>query len=277
MDNSGPTNATISDGQGIGTIVNDDGEPQPGTLQFSQGTYSVSENGGTATITVTRTGGTFGAASVQFSNPPGGTATGAASCGAGVDYVIPSGTLTWTDGDAGSKTFPVTICNDGVFEAEETLTLALSGVAGATLGTQTSAVLTITDDDFALGLILEEFGPTANQAAALDSILFTRDPFPVVNTQNLLVNAADPNTRVLLFVTNLQLLPGEPPSVVTVNLVDSNSQSHNIPAENVQAVPNNNFTQVIFRLPDSLPPGTCTLKVIAHGQESNVGTIRIRL
>jgi hypothetical protein len=274
---SGASNATISDSQGIGTIVNDDGTPQPGTLQFSAGTYSVSENGDTATITVTRTGGIFGAASVQFSNPAGGTATGGVSCGAGVDYLTPSGTLNWADGDAGSKTFAVTICNDGVFEANETLNLALSGVTGATPGTQTTAVLTINDDDFALGLILEEFGPTTNQAAALDAFLFTRDPFPVVNSQNLFISAADPNTRVMLFVTNLQLLQAEPPSVVTVNLVDSNNQSYNIPAENVRAVPNNNFTQVTFRLPDSLPPGTCTLKVIAHNQQSNVGTIRIRL
>ncbi len=131
--------------------------------------------------------------------------------------------------------------------------------------------------DETIGLILEEFGPTANQAAALDAILFTRDPFPVVNSQNHLANVADPNTRVMVFITNLQLLQGEPPSVVTVNLVDSNNQSYNIPAENVVAVPNNTFTQVIFRLPDSLPPGTCTIKVMAHSQESNVGTIRIRL
>ena len=274
---SGATNATISDSQGIGTIVNDDGPPQPGTLQFSAGTYSVSESGGTAIITVTRTGGTSGAASVQFSNPAGGTATGGDSCGTGVDYVTPSGVLSWADGDAGSRTFAVTICSDSVFEANETLNLALSGVTGATLGPQTAAVLTITDDDFALGLILEESGPTANQAAALDASLYTRDPFPVVNSQNHVVNPADPNTRVMVFVTNLQLLQGEPPSVVTVNLVDSNNQSYNIPAENVVAVPNNTFTEVIFRLPDSLPPGTCTIKVMAHSQESNTGTIRIRL
>jgi hypothetical protein len=63
---------------------------------------------------------------------------------------------------------------------------------------------------------------------------------------------------------------------VVINLVDSNSQSYNIPAEDVRLVPDFAFTQVIFRLPDNLPAGTCTLKVNAHGQFSNTGTIRIR-
>jgi hypothetical protein len=30
-------------------------------------------------------------------------------------------------------------------------------------------------------------------------------------------------------------------------------------------------------LPDNLPPGTCVIKVIAHGQVSNSGSLRIRI
>jgi ribosomal protein L35AE/L33A len=142
---SGAVAATISDNQGQGTIQNDDGAP--GTLQFNLATYSQGEAGGTATITVTRTGGSSGAASVQFSNPAGGTAAGGASCTAGVDYVTPSGTLNWADADAASKTFLVTICNDTIFESNETVNLALSNATGATLGSQTTATLTINDDD----------------------------------------------------------------------------------------------------------------------------------
>lgn len=75
---------------------------------------------------------------------------------------------------------------------------------------------------------------------------------------------------------NLQLLPGKTAASVTVNLIDSNNQSYDIPAEDVRPVPDSNFTQVIFRLPNNLPAGTCTLKINAHGQFSNSGTIRIR-
>jgi len=125
-------------------------------------------------------------------------------------------------------------------------------------------------------LILDGSGPGAQQAAALDATLFLRDPFPVVNTHNLLNQGPDKNTRVVLLVTNLQLVQGETASSVIVNLTGSNNEVYNLPAEDVRPVISSNFTQVVFRLPDALAPGTCTIKVKARGQESNPGTIRIR-
>jgi hypothetical protein len=126
----------------------------------------------------------------------------------------------------------------------------------------------------AMQLLLEFLGPTTTQAVALDSMLFTRDPFPIVNVNNLLTRS-DLNTRVILFVTNLQLAPGESSSAVVVDLLDSSNVSFHVPAEDVRAVPNFDFTQVIFRLPDNLAAGKCVVKVIAHGQVTNAGTIRI--
>ena len=125
-------------------------------------------------------------------------------------------------------------------------------------------------------LLLEESGPSAQQAVALDATLFFRDPFTVIDNNNLLNPGPDKNTRVALFVTDLQLVQGEAPSSVIVNLVGSNNASYNLPAEDVRPVPSTNFAQVVFRLPDGLVPGTCTIKVKAHGQESNPGTIRIK-
>jgi hypothetical protein len=113
--------------------------------------------------------------------------------------------------------------------------------------------------------------------AALDAMLLTRDPFPVVNAANVLNKGPDRNTRVILFVMNLQLAQGETASAVVVSLVDANNHSYQVAAEQVQPVTNFPFTEVIFRLPDNLPVGTCTLSVKAHGQISNVGTIRIRI
>ena len=129
-----------------------------------------------------------------------------------------------------------------------------------------------------LQLMLDESGPVANQAAALDSMLLVRDPFPVINAANLLNRATDPNTRVIVFVHNLKLAQGETPSSssVLVNLSDGNNPGQDLTAEEVRLVPTFNYTQVVFRLPDDLQPGTYTLKVKAHGQESNSGTIRIR-
>jgi len=125
-------------------------------------------------------------------------------------------------------------------------------------------------------LMLDGSGPGAQQAAALDATLFFRDPFPVVNTHNLLNQGPDKNTRIVLLVTNLQLVQGETASSVIVNLTGSNNEAYNLPAEDVRPVISSNFAQVVFRLPDALAPGTCTIKVKARGQESNPGTIRIK-
>ena len=125
-------------------------------------------------------------------------------------------------------------------------------------------------------LMLEQAGPTSNQVVALDSVLFVRDPFPVINQGNLLNLVNDRNTRVLIFVENVQLAPDEPASAVVVSLVDSNNVSHDVAAENVWSGANADFSQISFRLPDDLPPGTCTITVKLHGQVSNVGTIRIK-
>jgi hypothetical protein len=100
--------------------------------------------------------------------------------------------------------------------------------------------------------------------------------FPVINSNNLLNAGFDPNTRIVIFVGNLQLLPGEQASAVTVNLVDNSGVSHNVPAEDVRAMPALGVVQVIFRLPSNVSPGICTIKVLAHSQISNTGTIRIK-
>lgn len=119
-----------------------------GALQFSSETYSVGEAGPTATITVTRTGGTTGTVGASYATVAGGTATGGAVCGGAVDYVSTSGTVSFADGDSTPQTFTIPICNDATDEPDETVNLTLSSpTGGATLGTQTTAVLTITDND----------------------------------------------------------------------------------------------------------------------------------
>ena len=81
--------------------VTDDSAPA-GTLQFSSATYSVNENGGSVTITVTRTGGSNGAVGVSY-------ATSNGTAAAGSDYTSTSGTLSWANGDTSNKTFSVPI------------------------------------------------------------------------------------------------------------------------------------------------------------------------
>jgi hypothetical protein len=89
-------------------------------------------------------------------------------------------------------------------------------------------------------------------------------------------NNADPNTRVIVFVTNFQLLSSETPASVAITLTDANSVVHNLTAEDVRTTPGSIFTQVIFRLPNTIAPGTCAVNLTAHSLTSNTGTIRIK-
>lgn len=117
--------------------------PQPaGSLQFSAATVTVDESAGTASVTITRTGGTGGAVSVTVG-------TSDLTALAGQDYTAVSNTaVTFADGDAAAKTVTVTIANDTAAEPDETLKLTLSApTGGATLGANTSATFTIADND----------------------------------------------------------------------------------------------------------------------------------
>jgi len=120
-------------------------------------------------------------------------------------------------------------------------------------------------------LLLEDSGPLPNEVAALDSVLFLRGPFPVVNPADLLNVGVDRNTRVILFVNNLQL-----PFAVVINLTDNSGRLFDVSAEDVRQVAGMPFKQVVFRLPDGLAVGPCTVRITAHAQVSNTGIIQIR-
>lgn len=126
-----------------------------------------------------------------------------------------------------------------------------------------------------LQLLLDQAGPLPFQAAALDSLLFMRDPFPIVNRNDLLNFGTDRNTRVVVFVKNLPTTNLDSASVV-VSLTDNSNQVFDLTAEDVRYLSDFGFTQVTFRLPDSAAAGTCTLTIKLGNHASNPGTIRIR-
>jgi hypothetical protein len=111
-----------------------------GAFAFGAATYSRAENGGTATITVKRSGGAASGASVHYATA-GGTAT------AGSDYTSISGTLTFAAGQTSAQ-LTITLADDSSAETDETIGVTLSSPqGGATLGTPSSATLTIVDND----------------------------------------------------------------------------------------------------------------------------------
>jgi hypothetical protein len=130
----------------------------PGTLQFGAASFGVNESAGPATITVTRTGGTFGAVSADFT-----TTNGIAT--APTDYSATTTTCSWPDGDSAPKSVLIPIVAESVAEGDETVNLALSNAqGGATLGATSAATLTIHDPPIDAWRFAN-FGANANNAA----------------------------------------------------------------------------------------------------------------
>ncbi len=121
-------------------------------------------------------------------------------------------------------------------------------------------------------VMLTEEGST--RALALDSVLWTHDPFSVLSARNF---SQDQHTRLMLLVANIDLLPGDDASLVTAQAQDS--QGHIVPltVENVVKVPSFDWiTEVIVRLPDGLANLTqAQVSVSARGQSSNAAVIQI--
>ncbi len=148
---SSPVNVTIADGQGVGTINNDD--PLPPTPNFFIDDVTVSEGDvGTKTVnfTVTLNPAAGQQVTVQYANA-NGTAT------AGSDYQSTSGTLTFAVGET-SKTVSVTINGDTLVETDETFFVNLSNPsAGTNLGDPQGGG-TIQNDDLA-SLVISQVYP----------------------------------------------------------------------------------------------------------------------
>ena len=251
-----PLNATINVGRGLGTIT--DNDPPP--------TVSIND----VTVTEGDTGTTSAAFTVSLSAPSGkpisvSVATAAGSAQAGVDYQTLAQTVNFAAGQT-SLNATVAVIADGLKEQDETFLVNLSNPVNVTLA-DAQGVGTIVNDDF-LQLLLDESGPAADQAAALDSVLFVRDPFRVQS-----VGWLNTGTRVVVFAVNLELTPSVP--TVLVNLVDGSNQTFEVQAEDVRAVPNTEFRQIIFALPQNLSPGVWKVNIKAVGKVSNTGTIRI--
>jgi hypothetical protein len=142
---SNPSNLTIADGQGAGTIVNDDN-----TFQFTSASLDFNEDLGSGIVTVTRSAGAANAATVNYATSdtagenncsnPGGNAS--SRC----DYETRIGTLHFAAGET-SKTIAIPIINDSYAEGAESFTITLSNPIAATLVSPSVATVNIIDNE----------------------------------------------------------------------------------------------------------------------------------
>ena len=137
---SNPTQATIADGQGIGTIIDDDDPPVVlPELSINDVTITEGDNGtSNAVFTVTLSSAIAQQVTVDY-NTTNGTAT------AGADYNSTSGTITFAPNTT-SQTITVEVSGDTVDEANETFTVNLSQATNAAIA-DNQGVGTILDND----------------------------------------------------------------------------------------------------------------------------------
>jgi hypothetical protein len=138
LDLSTPVDATISDNQGTGTLVEQDAEPN---ISVDDPTAVVEGNTITFTVSIDATSDTD--VTVDWTTTAG-TAVGGVSCGSGADYVSDSDTATIAAGST-STTVDVTTCDDGADEGTQSFTVDLSGASGGTI-TDSSGTGTIDDN-----------------------------------------------------------------------------------------------------------------------------------
>lgn len=169
-----PTNVTIADNQGIGTIIDDDPLPSISIADASRN----EGNSGTANLTFTLTLSPVSGRSVTVN---WATADGTATAPA--DYTASSGTVTFAAGQT-SRTFTVPVVGDLLDEYNETLLVNLSTPTDATIA-----------DGQAVGTIVDN------------------DPPPSFGVNDVTVSEGDTGTGTATFVVSLSATSAKPISV----------------------------------------------------------------
>ena len=195
---SNPVNANVAQGVGAGVIVNDDAAQA--ALQFSAANYSVSENGGSVVITVVRNGSTSGTATVDyrtsdtdtFTFPCAETTNNQGGAFARCDFATSIDTLTFAPGQSQS-TFSIPIVDDSRAEGNETFNIILSNATGATLGTPSTSLVTIQDNETTTGVNPIFTTPFFVRQAYLDFL--SREPELTEPWSNVLNNCSDVNNN----------------------------------------------------------------------------------
>jgi hypothetical protein len=209
-----PTGATISDGTGIATIVDDD--PLPGVTVSDP---SVAEGGANLVFTVTLSAVSGRTVTVDYA-----TADGTATSAMLLDYTAKSGTLTFLPGVA-SQTVSVPITNDSIDEVDETVLLNLSlPVDSPATITDAQGVGTIVDDDGPTisidDVTLSAEGATGTTQTATFTISLSTASAQTVTVRYTTANgtAVAPADYTAVALTTVTFAPGETSKTVSVTV-----------------------------------------------------------
>ena len=190
------------------------------TVQFDPATYTVPENAGSVTVTVTRSGDATQMATVNYA-----TANGTAI--AGQDYDAVSNKLIFGPGVT-SQTITIPITNDATTEGPENFTVSLSSPSGASLGQKATATITIADDDSATSTILfESSSYTVNEGDGSATLVVIRSgglAAPATVTFSTSDGTATGGSDYAASSGTITFSPGQVRQTINVALIDDSVQ-----------------------------------------------------
>ncbi|MFC2166049.1 Calx-beta domain-containing protein, partial [Acidobacteriota bacterium] len=160
---SGPTNATL--GSSAHTFTIDDND-LASIVEFSSGASNGNENVTPADLAVTITPAAISDIELSF------TDTGGDATGGGIDYTAPTSPITIPAGNA-TWNISLTVNDDTLDEANETVVINLTGVTNATLGSTQTHTYTINDNDAPPVVGFSSATSNANENAGLVNIPVT--------------------------------------------------------------------------------------------------------
>jgi Ca2+-binding RTX toxin-like protein len=189
--------------------------PAVATIEFTSNSFQINEDGTpVAAVTLTRSGRTQGTATVNI-DLNAGTAT------AGSDYDSRSIVVTFADGEI-TKTVSIPVIDDTLIEPSETINLSLSSNEVATvLGTKTTAVLTILDND--TQLVFDRANYTVNEdgtSAIAIKVLRAGKTTGVTGATISLSNGTASNADYINTPINVVFAAGEVEKIVTVPIIN---------------------------------------------------------
>ncbi|HKO95918.1 MAG TPA: DUF4214 domain-containing protein [Pyrinomonadaceae bacterium] len=164
--------------------------PVPASVQLSLQNYSVSEAGGSALVTITRTD-TLNAASVNYATSDNmglnecAVANGNAS--SRCDYATSLGTLHFAVGEA-TKAIAIPVVDDAYAEGNENFQITLTSAVGMSLGQLTTANIAIQDNETVKGENPIENTDFFVRQNYIDFLGREPDPGGLAGWRNVLVN-----------------------------------------------------------------------------------------
>ncbi|BCM93925.1 hypothetical protein IAD21_05820 [Abditibacteriota bacterium] len=274
---STPTNATISDAIGAGTITDDDtatfSVDSPSTVEGNSGTLPMN-------FTIKLSAPSSRTITVKYQTPDANSSASPSAATSDVDYIaLPSTTLTFTPGQT-TKIVTVRIKGDRERETNEQVALLVSGTSNITGDAQGSG--TIVDDDGLPSLSINDVSISEGAGGTTTDAVFTVK-LSVPTFQQVTVNYATANGTAVAIddytsaTGTLTFAPGETSKSLTVTVqndaLDEENEAFSVLLSGSDNASVLKGTGVATIVDDDLAPSISLSPTSASLTERNSGTL----